>query len=82
MTMGMDEAGLATDARMERMDRVAVLYAEITAASREFLRALAACDEHGDWAEEGFGSCAESPARLRCRWVTWPLCSSETVTEA
>jgi hypothetical protein len=50
------EAGLAADARMERMDRVAVLYAEITAATREFLRALAECDRHGDWAEEGFAS--------------------------
>ena len=59
----LDQAGLEADARLERMDRVAVLYAEITAASREFLRALAACDEHGDWAEEGFGSCAEWLAR-------------------
>jgi hypothetical protein len=59
------EAGLAADARMERMDRVVVLYAEITAATREFLRALAECDRHGDWAEEGFASCAD--------WLAWRI---------
>ena len=60
-----DEAGLAADARRERMDRVAVLYAEITAATREFLRALAECDRHKDWAEEGFVSCAD--------WLAWRI---------
>jgi hypothetical protein len=74
MMMGMDEAGLATDARIERMDRVAVLYAEITAASRGFLRALAACDEHRDWAEEGFASCAD--------WLAWRVgITRHTATE-
>jgi hypothetical protein len=63
MGIEIDQAGLAADARMERMDRVAVLYAEITAASREFLRALAECDREGDWAEEGFASCAD--------WLAW-----------
>jgi hypothetical protein len=62
---GLDRAGLETDARMERMDRVVVLYAEITAASREFLRALAESDRHGDWAEEGFASCAD--------WLAWRI---------
>ena len=57
--------GIDYDARQERMDRVTVLYAEITAATREFLRAVAACDRHRDWAEEGFGSCAE--------WLGWRL---------
>ena len=51
------------DARTERMDRVALLYAEISAATREFLAALTESDRHGDWAEEGFGSCAE--------WLAW-----------
>jgi hypothetical protein len=55
----------ADDARQARMDRVAVLYAEITAATREFLRAVAECDRHRDWAGEGFGSCAE--------WLAWRL---------
>ncbi len=41
------------------MERVAALYARITAATREFLAALAESDRHRDWAEEGFGSCAE-----------------------
>jgi hypothetical protein len=58
-----DRAAAAGEARAERMDRVVVLFAEITAATRELLRALAACDEHEDWAEEGFGSCAE--------WLAW-----------
>jgi hypothetical protein len=53
------------DGRRERMDRVAVLYAEITAATREFLRALAVCDRHRDWAEEGFASCAD--------WLAWRI---------
>ena len=48
-----------SDARVERMDRVAVLFGEITAATREFLAALAQSDRHRDWASEGFGSCAE-----------------------
>lgn len=53
------------DVRIERMDRVARLYAEITAATREFLRALAESDRHEDWKQEGFGSCAE--------WLAWRL---------
>ena len=53
------------DARHERMDRVAVLFGEITAATREFLRAVAECDRHRDWAEEGFGSCAD--------WLAWRI---------
>jgi hypothetical protein len=53
------------DARHERMDRVAVLYGEITAATREFLRALADCDRHRDWAGEGFASCAD--------WLAWRI---------
>jgi hypothetical protein len=59
-----DPAGQAADGRThERMDRVAVLYGEITAATREFLRALAECDRHRDWATEGVASCAE--------WLQW-----------
>jgi len=60
-----DAAGSAraSDERMGRMDRVAILYGEITAATREFLRALTASDRHRDWAEAGFGSCAE--------WLAW-----------
>jgi hypothetical protein len=52
-------------ARFERMERVSVLYAEITAATREFLRAVAECDRHRDWAEEGFASCAD--------WLAWRI---------
>jgi hypothetical protein len=47
------------------MERVSVLYAQITSATREFLRALAECDRHGDWAEEGFASCAD--------WLAWRI---------
>ncbi len=61
----MDREAMESDARQERMDRVAVLYGEITAATREFLRALAESDRHGDWAEEGFASCAD--------WLTWRI---------
>ena len=61
----MDRARLESDARQDRMDRVAVLFGEITAATREFLRALAESDRHRDWAEEGFGSCAE--------WLAWRI---------
>jgi len=46
----MDLEAMEADARLERMDRVAVLYGEITAATREFLRAVAECDRHRDWA--------------------------------
>ncbi len=60
-----DEEAHESDARLERMDRVAVLYGEITAATREFLRAVAACDAHCDWAEAGFASCAD--------WLAWRL---------
>ena len=55
-----DLLALESDARFKRMERVAVLFGEITAATREFLGALAHSDRHRDWAEEGFGSCAES----------------------
>ena len=58
-----DRGTREAEARAERVDRVAVLYAQITAATREFLRAVAECDRHGDWAAEGFGSCAE--------WLAW-----------
>ena len=60
-----DRAALASDGRMERMDRVAVLYGEITAATREFLRALAEVDRESDYVEEGFGTCAE--------WLAWRI---------
>jgi hypothetical protein len=61
----MGESEIGGDARQERMDRVAVLYGEITAATREFLRALAESDRHRDWAAEGFSSCAE--------WLSWRI---------
>jgi hypothetical protein len=64
-TRGTDLAALESDVRQARMDRVAVLYGEITAATREFLRALAESDRHRDWAAEGFGSCAE--------WLSWRI---------
>ena len=60
-----DQDSLESDARIERMDRVAVLFGEITAAMREFLRALAESDRHRDWEDEGFGSCAE--------WLAWQI---------
>ena len=63
METNKDGAAAESDARLERMDRVAVLFGEITAATREFLRALAESDRCRDWAEEGFGSCAE--------WLAW-----------
>lgn len=53
------------EGRFRRMERVSVLYAEITAATREFLRAVAECDRHRDWAEEGFASCAD--------WLAWRI---------
>ena len=56
---------LEADARIERMDRVVVLFGEITAATREFLAALARSDRHRDWEDEGFGSCAE--------WLAWRI---------
>ena len=61
----MDRATIESEARHDRMDRVAVLYGEITAATREFLRVLAESDRHRDWAEEGLGSCAE--------WLAWRI---------
>ena len=61
----MNWAAIESDARHDRMDRVAVLYGEITAATREFLRALAESDRHRDWVEEGLGSCAE--------WLAWRI---------
>ena len=60
-----DQVALESDARIERMDRVTVLFAEITAATREFLAAVAQSDRHEDWAAEGFGSCAE--------WLAWQI---------
>ena len=59
------QPALESDARIERMNRVAVLFGEITAATREFLAALALSDRHGDWEDEGFGSCAE--------WLAWRI---------
>jgi hypothetical protein len=59
------QAASEDDNRQERMDRVAVLYGEITAATREFLRAVAECDRHEDWAEAGFASCAD--------WLAWRI---------
>ena len=38
----------ASDARLERMERVALLFGEITAATRECLSALAQSDRHRD----------------------------------
>jgi len=61
----LEQAATESDARIERMDRIAVLHGEITAATREFLRALAESDRHRDWAAEGFGSCAE--------WLAWRI---------
>ena len=60
-----NQEALESDARIERMDRVAVLFGEITAATREFLAALAQSDRHRDWEDEGFGSCAE--------WLAWRI---------
>ena len=53
------------DAREERVGRMTTLYGEITAATREFLRALVECDRHEDWKEEGFSSCAD--------WLGWTI---------
>jgi hypothetical protein len=61
----MGEIELASDARHERMDRVAVLFGEITAATRAFLAALARSDRHRDWEDEGFASCGE--------WLAWRI---------
>jgi hypothetical protein len=61
----MDREAMEADTRLERMDRVAVLYGEITAATREFLRAVAECDGHRDWAEVGFASCID--------WLAWRI---------
>jgi hypothetical protein len=61
----MDREAMEADARQDRMDRVAVLYGEITAATREFLRALAESDRHRDWAEAGFASCID--------WLAWRI---------
>jgi hypothetical protein len=47
------------------MERVALLFGEITAATREFLSALAQSDRHRDWEGEGFASCAE--------WLAWQI---------
>ncbi len=60
-----DYEALASNARLERMERVAVLFGEITAATREFLAALARSDRHRDWEGEGFASCAE--------WLAWQI---------
>ena len=61
-TAAIDEAD---DARFRRMARVTTLYGQITAATHEFLRALAECDRHRDWTEEGFASCAD--------WLAWQI---------
>jgi len=61
----LDQVAVESDARIERMDHIAVLHGEITAATREFLRALAESDRHRDWAAEGFASCAE--------WLAWRI---------
>ena len=71
-----DRLARESDARFERMERVAVLFGEITAATREFLAALAQSDRHRDWAEEGFrsprspGRTRRSPGRIRTRRQT------------
>ena len=53
-----DQAAAESDARMERMDHVAVLHGEITAATRAFLRAVAESDRHRARAETGSAPCA------------------------
>ena len=63
--LSQDHEALASDARLERMKRVAELFGEITAATREFLAALARSDRHRDWEGEGFASCAE--------WLAWQI---------
>ena len=47
------------------MKRVGLLFGEITAATREFLGALAQSDRHRDWEGEGFSSCGE--------WLAWQI---------
>ena len=61
----MTMTGVADEARFQRMERVSVLYGQITAATREFLRAVACCDRHRDWSEEGFACCAD--------WLAWRI---------
>ena len=61
----MTMTGEADEARFQRMERVSVLYGQITAATREFLRAVACCDRHRDWSEEGFACCAD--------WLAWRI---------
>jgi hypothetical protein len=56
---------VADDASFRRMERVSVLYGQITSATREFLRAVAECDRHRDWADEGFACCAD--------WLAWRI---------
>jgi len=63
--LSQDQEAVASDARLERMARVAELFGEITAATREFLTALARSDRHRDWEGEGFASCAE--------WLAWQI---------
>ncbi len=60
-----DYEALASDARLERMKRVGLLFGEITAATREFLAALAQSDRHRDWEGEGFSS--------RGEWLAWQI---------
>jgi len=60
-----DTAVESEDASSERMDRVALLYGEITSATRRFLSAVAEWDRHRDWAVAGFGSCAQ--------WLAWRI---------
>lgn len=62
---GPRDSSVSESARFRRIERVTVLYAQITAATREFLRAVAACDRHEDWREEGFACCAD--------WLAWHI---------
>jgi hypothetical protein len=57
--------GCPHQARAERIRRITALHAQITAATRAFLAALAESDRCEDWREEGFGCCAE--------WLSWRL---------
>jgi len=51
--LGVREPQQSDEARFERMERVSEFFGQITAATREFLRAVAACDRHGDWSGAG-----------------------------
>jgi hypothetical protein len=47
----MNQEAQESDALIERMDRVAILFGEITAATQEFLAALEQSDRHRGWAQ-------------------------------